>query len=76
MEENKKGGYLKIPSCPWRNNFPIMPLADKFPHHSIVSLADKSDKRVPPQGSFIFAIKKERLSFGTASLFLQGFLPD
>jgi hypothetical protein len=72
-------GLSKNPIMPSADKFPhctIMPLADKFPHHSIVSLADKSDKRVPPQGSFIFAIKKERLSFGTASLFLQGFLPD
>ncbi len=60
----------KFPQCN------IVPLAAKIPQYPIMPLADKSDKRVPPQGSFIFAIKKERLSFGTASLFLQGFLPD
>ncbi len=64
---------------PLADKFPhcnIVPLAAKIPQYPIMPLADKSDKRVTPLGSFIFAIKKERLSFGTASLFLQGFLPD
>jgi hypothetical protein len=59
-------GLSKNPIMPSADKFPhytIMPLAEQFPHCTIMPLADKSDKRVTPLGSFIFAIKKERLSF-------------